>query len=181
MAAGNARPRLPQAALALSCVQGRQHCRELFPGLRGPCCAWRKRSGSNSQGSEGRAFWTTPLGPCTVCRALPAPSVARPCGMWAQTPSKSRAGSNDVAERTALPTTASCSARAGHSWQRQRRLWRSGRDAGWQRQQGCFETRWVGRRCRTDGIADHCILLCAGRATVGKGSEALEERGRCRL
>ena len=35
----------------------------------------------------------------------------------------------------------------------------------------CFERRWLGRSCRTDGIADHCILLFAGCAIIGGGSE----------
>ena len=37
------------------------------------------------------------------------------------------------------------------------------------------------RRCRTDGIADHYILLCAVWATVGKAATGLEERERCLL
>ena len=37
------------------------------------------------------------------------------------------------------------------------------------------------QRCRTDGIADHCILLCAGWPQLAKAVKALEERERCQL
>ena len=76
-----------------------------------------------------------------------------------------RAASDEVAERTALPTTASCSSRAGPR-RRQRRFWRSTQSQAASRRAG------VRRGCRTDGIADHCILLFAGWAKA-KATEVL--------
>ena len=99
---------------------------------------------------------------CRAGFAREAPTVAgsrHPCWL------RRRAASDEVAERTAMPATAPCSSRAGPR-RRQRRVWRNTQS------QAASRGADFARGCRTDGTADHCILLFAGWAKA-KATEAL--------